>query len=976
MGEAISPWRESLRRVLSNPWAERGVKFVLVPALLLCSLWLPPVSLGVRLFHTDLPQITSRGGVVGEEGGARLSVAPGALSGQMRLGLRTVDLAEEQASKGEAAKAIKAVPANLELAGPLYFLDAYGGRPKEAIFSAPLPGEAALDGLDLYAWDGAQWQWVSSRAAAEAQQLEATLDSIPRALAVVRPLAESLSVGVAAADGAAVNAAPLDLASELYLGGLTLADDGAVSGEIALSSAPANLRVLPTLSNQVQGVARTDWVANIITNSEARARHVQAIVDAVNNGGYNGISLEYEGLDEALRGDFGTFVSELAEKLHQAGKVLAVRVDEPVRAADGTWDTTGYAWQALGKAADILCLPAMRDAAAYGPGGAMEGCLQALIRQVDRRKVQLVISANSFEQAGDRVTPLVYGDALSLASQGALVAGEATTLVPGETLSVELPQLGSGLQEDVNSGHTWFSFKDSSGVEHKVWIENASSVGRKVALAHQFRLGGVTIDDLAGTANDARIWEVVRVARTPTGRGEPGGQSASARYSVTWRVQNQDGQVVDEGTSPATAPTVAWTAEEPGDYTIFLAISEDGGQTVLGEGSALAVSVPTPTPSPTPSPTPVPQPTSAPQVSSPPPAPAPAPAPSGGGSFGYGVQVDMVTDGNHGRILDHVQAMGFGWIKQQVEWFRYNPGPGQYDWGALDRIVDSCSARGIKVLFSVVKAPDWARPAGDDRGVAGPPADPGTYAEFVKQMAIRYKGRVQAYEIWNEQNLWYEWGGRGGRLNAGQYMQLLKAAYTAIKSVDPGAIVVSGALTPTGFNDGDTAIDDQQYLRQMYEHGLKHYCDAVGAHPSGFNNPPDADWRTFSDPANSFQAVGHPSWFFRGTMEGYRNIMVAYGDGYKRIWPTEFGWATVDGFGVPPAAGYEYAADNSASEQAQYLVRAYEMGRNWGFVGPMFLWNLNFAPICGPRDEKAAFGVVDPGWGPRPAFHALANMPK
>ena len=26
-------------------------------------------------------------------------------------------------------------------------------------------------------------------------------------------------------------------------------------------------------------------------------------------------------------------------------------------------------------------------------------------------------------------------------------------------------------------------------------------------------------------------------------------------------------------------------------------------------------------------------------------------------------------------------------------------------------------------------------------------------------------------------------------------------------------------------------------------------------------------------------------------MEGYRNIMLRYGDGNKRIWPTEFGWA-------------------------------------------------------------------------------------
>jgi hypothetical protein len=309
-----------------------------------------------------------------------------------------------------------------------------------------------------------------------------------------------------------------------------------------------------------------------------------------------------------------------------------------------------------------------------------------------------------------------------------------------------------------------------------------------------------------------------------------------------------------------------------------------------------------------------------------------------------------------------------------VEWFRFNPGPGQYDWGALDRIVDSAGAAGIKLLFSVVKAPEWARPAGDTD--QGPPADPNTYGEFLRAMATRYKGRVQGYEIWNEQNLYYEWGGLGNKLNARKYVELLKVAYQAVKTADPAATVISGALTPTGYNDGNIAIDDRVYLEQMYQAGLKNYCDAVGAHPSGYNNPPDAKWETYSDLTSSFNARGHPSWFFRGTLESYRNIMLKYGDGSKRVWVTEFGWASVENLGSPPARGYEYAADNTEAEQAQYITGAYALAKSWGWVGPMFLWNLNFGPICGGADEKSAFGIVRPDWGMRPAFAGLANMPK
>lgn len=334
----------------------------------------------------------------------------------------------------------------------------------------------------------------------------------------------------------------------------------------------------------------------------------------------------------------------------------------------------------------------------------------------------------------------------------------------------------------------------------------------------------------------------------------------------------------------------------------------------------------------------------------------------------------MVADGNHQRIFDHVNAMGLGWVKQQVEWFHYNPEQSQYDWSALDRIVDAANASGVNVLFSVVKAPDWARPNPEytDYTVDGPPADPSTYGTFLQALAARYKGRVEAYEVWNEQNLWYEWGGRG-EMDAAEYVELLQVAYAAIKSADPDAVVVSGGLAPTGVVVNEDAVDDRLYLKQMYEAGLADYCDAIGAHPSGYNNPPDASYS--GDPTTP-NFKGHPSFFFRDTMEDYRDIMIAYSDGHKRIWATEFGWASVDGLGVDPVAGYEYASDNTEEEQATYIVRAYEMGRSWGWVGPMFLWNLNFAPVCGVHDEKAAFSIVYEDWTPRPAYDALCDMPK
>ncbi len=351
-----------------------------------------------------------------------------------------------------------------------------------------------------------------------------------------------------------------------------------------------------------------------------------------------------------------------------------------------------------------------------------------------------------------------------------------------------------------------------------------------------------------------------------------------------------------------------------------------------------------------------------------PPEPTPRPRPVAArapGFFDYGVQAHMDSPGMTAKVMDMINLMHFHWVKQQIEWFRAEQNKGQIDWGMMDMIVNTADQKGIKVMFSIVKAPRWARPGNTDFSVNGPPQNPQDYANFVGAVAQRYCGRsLKAIEVWNEQNLWYEWGHEP--IDPARYMQLLKAAYTSIKRACPSMIVISGALTPTGAPP-PLAMDDFAYLEGMYQHGLKQYSDAIGAHPSGYNVPPDAtgchpNVQTFRGPCEN----PHHSWSFRQTMEGYRNIMVRYGDAGKRIWPTEFGWAS----NPNPVPGYEYAADNTLEEQAQFTVRAYQMMKQWGWVGVAFLWNLNFRVVA-PGSEQAQWGIVAPDWSPLPAFNAL-----
>jgi hypothetical protein len=390
---------------------------------------------------------------------------------------------------------------------------------------------------------------------------------------------------------------------------------------------------------------------------------------------------------------------------------------------------------------------------------------------------------------------------------------------------------------------------------------------------------------------------------------------------------------------------------------------------LVAQDTPVAVEPTVQQPTDTPAPPPAQETPEAPQ---PTPTPSPIPPPPPGGSvqaaFAYGIQADPSAD--PAEIIDHLRSLGITWVKFQVSWEETEPQPGTLNWGEWDRLIVTYRKARFNILLSIVKSPDWARPANTDFSQEGPPADPNTYATFVGELAQRYKGGVQAIEVWNEQNLSREGG--GSPMPPESYVALLSAAYRAIKSADPSIIVVSGAPTPAGDVPG-AATDDINYLNAMYAAGLKNVSDAIGVHPSGYNCPATADWQTITDPAAGFRGPfdnRHHSWCFRGTMEGYRNVMVANGDANKLLWPTEFGWAVSS----TPQTNYEYAADNTREEQAQWIVEAYQQAKSWGWVGPMFLWNLNYA-VTRPGSEQAAFSILTPE-GPTPAYQSLVGIAK
>jgi hypothetical protein len=355
------------------------------------------------------------------------------------------------------------------------------------------------------------------------------------------------------------------------------------------------------------------------------------------------------------------------------------------------------------------------------------------------------------------------------------------------------------------------------------------------------------------------------------------------------------------------------------------------------------------------------------------------------GDFGYGIAAHGISMPYY--TMDQIKGqLGLSWVKQQVRWDHFSTEPGSMDWSGYDAMVDAAQEKELKVMMSVVGAPDWSRTYFDDNPQAAPPDDFTLYTEFLAEMVERYKGRIHAVEVWNEQNLDREWDTAEG-VQAARYVELLRMSYQTIKSRDPNIIVISGALSPVGSSATDPAnpdrviyMDDFDYMDQMIAAGFLDYADCVGAHHNGINMPPDVAWdEGYNDPEAQFRGpFDNPnhSWSFKSTLWGYHERIQQAGQN-KPLCVTEFGWASADGFdGYPP--GFEFALDNTAEEQAQWDVKAFQLMRRWGFVHLAFLWNLDYSYKggIGPTDPNAPYSILDFQGAARPAYGAIGEMQK
>jgi hypothetical protein len=282
--------------------------------------------------------------------------------------------------------------------------------------------------------------------------------------------------------------------------------------------------------------------------------------------------------------------------------------------------------------------------------------------------------------------------------------------------------------------------------------------------------------------------------------------------------------------------------------------------------------------------------------------------------------------------LDTLQSIGVQDIRIFVPWAFVEPVQGVYNWSYLDEVVDAATARNMGVLAEVSATPAWDTPSGTIPGAGTP--NPTDYASFLTQVATRYGTDISSYEIWNEPNYVASYD----PIDPATYTALLKAAYPAIKAVDPSATVVAGALGSV-VSFGNLTLDPVTFVQDMLADGAAGFFDALSFHPYQESLEFSQGATVPNSPLNQLNAI--------------EQLLVANGLSSDKVWLTEYGLST---------------ADVSQQTQANYIQDLLDAWQSISYAGPVFIYTAQDGTST---DPTGTYGIYESDWTPKLAVAVI-----
>lgn len=267
-------------------------------------------------------------------------------------------------------------------------------------------------------------------------------------------------------------------------------------------------------------------------------------------------------------------------------------------------------------------------------------------------------------------------------------------------------------------------------------------------------------------------------------------------------------------------------------------------------------------------------------------------------------------------VAELLRLAGFGWVRERLSWGEVERERGRFEWGRYEASAAHLSQRGIRVYQVFHGSPAWSR---EDRDGRAAPDDLRDIYRFARALARQFRGRVHAWEVWNEPDIDFF------SHTASECAAFQKAAFLGFRAEDPTVQVLGPSM----------ALPAGAFAEHLLLNGTGHYLDVWNYH-------------IYADP--SAYAQRH---------EGFQALLARHRVAAPS-WVTEAG---------DPVRGPEgILTRESRVHQAAFISRAFAQAlaagidRHFWFIFPFY------------REGETGWGVFEPDQrAPYPGLAALAT---
>lgn len=951
----MHPVRPPRKNGSAGCWLTALITVFVAMVLVLVGAFLPPFNLYDRLFGEQYDMLSADTQEVSFGGEFTVGVSGNDTGENFGVQLSRVPLKDFETANTSAGDWIPVTKSNLPfylaLQSDVYSVEITGEPPEHVSLNLNLPlNVASPELLDMYGWDGAEWEFIPSTKSNG--KANGTADFVPEHVAIFQTVPAPPVVAVSYSVTEELTDTVANLATIISPGGLQPTLQGTLIGSLAPGSdTNAGYRLMPVLQNFDDPRATDpETVVSIISNPTVSHEHVMQITAVASQNGYDGVFIDYRDLPDTSREDFSAFISDLSESFADVGLLLGVTVPQADNTV-GDWETGAYDWGSLGKSADYLKLRLGINPNNFGPEKTqlVNAMLRWAVDDVNRYKILLGLTAQSVREIEGIITRIGYNEAI--AGMGNVVieaenVSETGSIEPGSEIRASLDGMDAVAGVDLILNAPFLDYQADDGATlARMWLTTGDALHYRMERTIPFAVGGVAFDDLLADdlvedLIDAILNYKAQVPAAPS----------PTDLALRWTIEGSTG-VYDEVLTGLNEDLVVTLAAPDGNYAINIAVvgigEEDESQRT---GAAVALFAPTATPTPLPTATSTPKPTAtrtpAPITLTAAPPPSNNTAPPSGGGFAAvapppgSISIELgghVSGASSGRAITAMQSAGMTWMKVQA---RFNMG-GPPD---MSGQIAAAHNNGFKILIGTVGNPAELGQGG--QGYIN------SYTAWLANMAA---AGADAIEVWNEPNLSREWP--EGQISGVAYAGMLQAAYQAIKSANPNTMVISAAPAPTGAEAAfpGQVMNDDRWLREMVAGGGLSALDCVGAHYNEGIVPPS---QTSGDPRD-----GYYTRYFYGMLNTYYSIT------QRPICFTELGYLTSEGFPALPSF-FSWAQNVTVAQQASWLAEAAALSSRSGQVRLMIVWNIDLQHYG--ADPQAGFAIIRPD-GSCPACASIAN---